>query len=363
MSKKMLFLILLCVAGVWLSGQPVFTVDVSSEAARVFVTKLEKSITPANLGIPVDEPNSTQYFNIQEHPEFYAGDSLHILVSVIWGVGNRNWDEDFLEEHTINGVIMYEYSPITSIPVQLDLSKPKYADDGVVKVLSAITGFINSIQPGIEQESAYFQDMIRRNLQDYCTLVIQWYLTPVSQGGAGQNLGPDAKKALATFLGFDPGDLSFHNHEFDIVFTIRHVSGKTANLSAEPGDASSHMGHPMTATIDLNTLQIEIEDDNQDAHDQKSLSVEAQTAILTLRKAYDIYLQTYGTTEGYTIEMAIQEARLGNNVLRNWTFEIEGRPPMIYRAVSTDEMPMGAGKRLWFDIRDANFYGFGVDNY
>jgi prepilin-type N-terminal cleavage/methylation domain-containing protein len=43
---------------------------------------------------------------------------------------------------------------------------------------------------------------------------------------------------------------------------------------------------------------------------EKSRSTEAQTAISTLRKVFDVKLQTDGTTEGFTKEQALKEARL-----------------------------------------------------
>jgi hypothetical protein len=96
-------------------------------------------------------------------------------------------------------------------------------------------------------------------------------------------------------------------------------------------------------------------------YQESSLSTEAQSAISALRKAYDVYLQTEGTTKGYTVDMAIKETGLGENSLRRWKFEVEGQPPRIYRAISTAEMPGGAGKKVWYDVDEARFHGYGVD--
>ena len=54
---------------------------------------------------------------------------------------------------------------------------------------------------------------------------------------------------------------------------------------------------------------------------EKSRSTEAQTAISTIRKAYDIYMQTNGSTDGFTLEMAQKEASLGESTKKNWKIE------------------------------------------
>lgn len=97
-------------------------------------------------------------------------------------------------------------------------------------------------------------------------------------------------------------------------------------------------------------------------NEERSLSTEAQTAISTFRKIVDVYLQTNGNTAGLTMELLFREARLGENTLKNWKFSIEGNPPHKYIATSTPAMPAGSGKKVWYDVYEAMFHGFGVDD-
>lgn len=96
---------------------------------------------------------------------------------------------------------------------------------------------------------------------------------------------------------------------------------------------------------------------------EKSRSTEAQTAISTLRKVFDVKLQTDGTTEGFTKDQALKEARLGESTIKNWNFEITGNPPTKYVATSTSDFPGGEGKQVWYDVKEAKFHGYGIDTW
>ncbi len=96
---------------------------------------------------------------------------------------------------------------------------------------------------------------------------------------------------------------------------------------------------------------------------EKSRSTEAQTAISAIRKTYDVYRQTNGTTQDYTIERALEETNLGGSTLKNWQFEVTGNPPKKYIATSTEEFAGGADKQVWYDVEEAQFHGYGIDEF
>lgn len=96
---------------------------------------------------------------------------------------------------------------------------------------------------------------------------------------------------------------------------------------------------------------------------EKSRSTEAQTAIATLRKTYDIYLQTNGSTDGFSLEQAQREASLGESTMKNWKFEVVGNPPNKYIATSTQDFAGGEGKQVWYDVPEAEFHGYGIDTW
>ncbi|HHE37529.1 MAG TPA: prepilin-type N-terminal cleavage/methylation domain-containing protein [Candidatus Cloacimonetes bacterium] len=94
---------------------------------------------------------------------------------------------------------------------------------------------------------------------------------------------------------------------------------------------------------------------------RKARSTEAQSAIAAIRSAYRVYYQTYGSTENYTIEDALKDAKLGNATEKNWEFEVVGNPPNKYIATSTADFSEGEGKQVWYDVDDAKYHGYGID--
>lgn len=90
-------------------------------------------------------------------------------------------------------------------------------------------------------------------------------------------------------------------------------------------------------------------------------STEAQSAIAALRQTYRVHYQTYGSTTDYDVEAALKDTHLGNRTNKNWEFEVVGNPPKKYMATSTAEFPAGEGKQVWYDVEDAMFHGYGID--
>jgi len=96
---------------------------------------------------------------------------------------------------------------------------------------------------------------------------------------------------------------------------------------------------------------------------EKAKSTEAQSAIQAIRSAYNIYMQQYGTTDNYSVEQAMKDARLGKATELNWTFEVNGNPPTRFMAISTSEFSSGEGKQVWYDVEAAKYHGFGIDDF
>ena len=94
---------------------------------------------------------------------------------------------------------------------------------------------------------------------------------------------------------------------------------------------------------------------------RKARATEAQTALAAIRSAYRVHYQTYSSTENYTIEDALNDAKLGKATEKNWEFEAVGNPPKKYIATSTNEFPQGEGKQVWYDVDEAEYHGYGID--
>ncbi len=94
---------------------------------------------------------------------------------------------------------------------------------------------------------------------------------------------------------------------------------------------------------------------------RKARATEAQSAIAAIRSTYRVYYQTYGTTENYTIDDALLDAKLGNATMKNWEFEVIGNPPKKYIATSTAEFAQGEGHQVWYDVEASEYHGYGID--
>ena len=94
---------------------------------------------------------------------------------------------------------------------------------------------------------------------------------------------------------------------------------------------------------------------------KKAKSTEAQTAIAAIRSAYRVHYQSNGTIQDYSIDDALEDAKLGKRAMKNWEFEVVGNPPKKYIATSTAEFNEGEGKQVWYDTEDSKYHGYGVD--
>lgn len=95
---------------------------------------------------------------------------------------------------------------------------------------------------------------------------------------------------------------------------------------------------------------------------RQAYSTEAQSAIAALRQTYRVHYQTYGSVTDYDIEQALEDTNLGNRTEKNWEFEVTGNPPKKYMATSTAEFPQGEGKQVWYDVEEAEYHGYGIDD-
>ena len=96
-------------------------------------------------------------------------------------------------------------------------------------------------------------------------------------------------------------------------------------------------------------------------YSEEASVAEAQTAIRSIRNAYNIHKQQFGTTEDYSIKDALQDTKLSTDITRKWEFEVIGEPPRKYIATSTAEHPAGEGHQMTYDVDDAVFYGWGIE--
>jgi len=55
---------------------------------------------------------------------------------------------------------------------------------------------------------------------------------------------------------------------------------------------------------------------------------------------------------------------LGESTVKHWKFEVIGQnPPKKFIATSTEDFAGGEGKQVWYDVTEAKFHGYGLDEF
>ena len=98
-------------------------------------------------------------------------------------------------------------------------------------------------------------------------------------------------------------------------------------------------------------------------HSEQAQATEVKSAIGAIYNAYQIHKQMFGNTDDYTVEEALTDAGISEDLTQVWEFEVIGNPPRKIVATSTYDHPAGEGRQVAFDVDDAMFYGWGIDEY
>lgn len=188
-----------------------------------FIAALRSNISREEI-IPGNEDGFV-ILDIVDHGVLETSEGSKRLLTVIFGAGEER--NEWIE--TPSGLNLRNYFPLKTIVVFLDESNSTHSiDAGVNLVTEKIGEFIEQLQPA--QRANQLRMMIANELQIFASQVVQYYKTPLSQGGAGQNLDRSSTRQLASFLGWDINDMSYRV-EGDIVFKIEDVSDTLVTLS------------------------------------------------------------------------------------------------------------------------------------
>ncbi len=85
--------------------------------------------------------------------------------------------------------------------------------------------------------------------------------------------------------------------------------------------------------------------------------------LRSVKQAYDTYYTMNGTTDGYEIEDALDDAGISAAVRDQWEFDVIGNPPQEYICTSTSEFDSGEGKQVRFIVEDNTYTGWGIDSF
>ncbi|OQY37813.1 MAG: pilus assembly protein TapA [Candidatus Cloacimonetes bacterium 4572_65] len=85
--------------------------------------------------------------------------------------------------------------------------------------------------------------------------------------------------------------------------------------------------------------------------------------LRSVKQSYDTYFTTHGTTDGYEIEDALDDAGMNEAVKEQWEFDVIGNPPVEYICTSTAEYDSGEGKQVRYIVEDNEYTGWGIDTF
>lgn len=118
----------------------------------------------------------------------------------------------------------------------------------------------------------------------------------------------------------------------------------------------------------------------------KKRAAEIMTAMESLKQEVDDYWKEHDGGGGFSMSEALSAAKIKKGVQEKWQFVIAWKPTDIYTkemmdklndlsdgkyvyvapykmimAVAKDKNPLKTGVKMWFDAKDNQYHGFGVD--
>lgn len=134
--------------------------------------------------------------------------------------------------HTIKGMLFH------SEIMQTALGTPQAVAEAVYR--ERLMFFHPLMQPMAQQEELTYQRVLRQRISEYLTEIIQYWLTPIVQGGAGQTVAQLTKAKLNERLGFpqsgammlDTGTVEIISIKGTVV-QIKGIPGKKGHLNPD----------------------------------------------------------------------------------------------------------------------------------
>ncbi len=96
---------------------------------------------------------------------------------------------------------------------------------------------------------------------------------------------------------------------------------------------------------------------------EKGKAAGPKAYLRSVKEAYETRLTTTGSTDGYEVEDALDDAGIKQAVREEWEFDVLGNPPTEYVCTSTAEFESGEGKQVRFIVEDNEYTGWGIDTF
>lgn len=227
-------LILVSMGRIW--AGPIVFGDVQSQIASDFMNMVKAS---------ADQDEIFTWFATDVFPVIQITDQGPIdlaegtqtMVSVSLG-----FSEDDDEPQTLAFGTFYMYAPLKTMVFLLDDSKKQQSLSEAMSLLDSAAenlslDFFELYETGHWER---IEASIQMELNSFAAYVIQWYLTPRSQGGAGNKLSDKNKGDLAAFMGFESDYTT--SRQSDLIFNIVDVKNDVVILG---GSISGYNDGPL----------------------------------------------------------------------------------------------------------------------
>lgn len=115
-------------------------------------------------------------------------------------------------------------------------------------------------------------------------------------------------------------------------------------------------------------------------------AAEIRTAMEALKQNVDDYWKDHDGAGGFVMSQALNDAKIKRDLQDKWQFVVAWKPTDIYTkemmeklndlsdgkyvfvapykmilAIAKDKNPLKTGTKIWFDAKDHQYHGFGVD--
>lgn len=243
MKKRSILLVLFILSLLrLLSAVPEIFGDVFSKAGEVLMERVEELSDNEDFFV-WNTRDISPVIQIVEQGIGYSADPDKISFTVSYGFSE---DDDPPVKLTLG--TFYMYAPLKTIIVELDKNGSEPSLKNALKQIVSVGNMVTKefLALYVEGHNFSLEFEMQAELNKFGAMVMQWYKTPVSQGGAGGDAESFTISDLAYFLGFDGGTYIL-NTDF-AEYKLLEMDNSNAVIGAYRGEYQD-LDHPCYRAI------------------------------------------------------------------------------------------------------------------
>lgn len=225
---KQLLLVILCVVSLsGLLASELFVLGESENAiGNEFIAAL-KSNAPRD-GILAANDGGFIVLDVDDQGYLELREGRTLMLTVVIGAGEDA--DEWWDEYSISSLRNYYH--LKTVVVLLDeANRSSSIQAAVSQTFGALQDFFVRLQNTQLQRSN--EIFLQSELMSYAASVIQFYKTPINQGGSGYRVEADFRRRLAEHLGWNRNSFSGTDYKNNL-YKIEYVSSELVTLSATP---------------------------------------------------------------------------------------------------------------------------------